>query len=524
MQKSLKQSDLNILSSYIGKTFDKDKIIDEEILNVICDMSQKNSVEIAVVINRKGTILDITNGDAVSAQIQLPQNNQKRCACRIVHTHPFASAELSEKDLIMLKKHNLDLMCAISVTDRGLGSAAAAIIYNDKIEKINVDYAGYINKYGILDRLNQILEEEKKQDNKTISTDKAEEKAILVAVDMGKSRGLKYSLEELKGLWDTDNIKVVGELIQNKTKPDPRYLLGTGKVEELKDLVNKTGANIVIFENELSAQKQVNLSEFLSVKIIDRSMLILDIFAKRARTNEGKLQVELAQLKYMLPRLKSYVTSSNRYGGGVGMRGPGEIKLELNRRVIENNIIKKTNELKKLKQHRELNRKNRKNNSKPVVSIVGYTNSGKSSLLNLLAKENIYAKDELFATLDTTTRTVWFDNGKEIIFTDTVGFINNLPHEFIEAFSSTLEESIYCDLLLLVADISNPNYKDQIEVSLSVLDKIGATAPIIKVYNKVDKVNLDDILEETEDGVLISVKSGYGIENLKKKIIKHFKK
>jgi len=142
----------------------------------------------------------------------------------------------------------------------------------------------------------------------------------------------------------------------------------------------------------------------------------------------------------------------------------------------------------------------------------------------LLAKENIYAKDELFATLDTTTRTVWFDNGKEIIFTDTVGFINNLPHEFIEAFSSTLEESIYCDLLLLVADISNPNYKDQIEVSLSVLDKIGATAPIIKVYNKVDKVNLDDILEETEDGVLISVKSGYGIENLKKKIIKHFKK
>ena len=314
------------------------------------------------------------------------------------------------------------------------------------------------------------------------------------------------------------------EIIQNKTQPDPKFLLGTGKVQELKDLVNNTDANIVIFENELSAQKQVNLSEYLQVKVIDRSMLILDIFAKRARTNEGKLQVELAQLKYMLPRLKSYINSSNRYGGGVGMRGPGETKLELNRRVIENNILKKSQELKKLKQHRELNRKNRKYNSKPIVSIVGYTNSGKSSLLNLLAKENIYAKDELFATLDTTTRTVWFESGKEVIFTDTVGFINNLPHEFIEAFSSTLEESIYCDLLLLVVDISNPNYKSQIEVSLEVLNKIGANAPILMVYNKTDKVDISEIEEETKDGILVSVKTGYNIENLKKKILKHLYK
>jgi GTP-binding protein HflX len=251
-------------------------------------------------------------------------------------------------------------------------------------------------------------------------------------------------------------------------------------------------------------------------------MLILDIFASRARTNEGKLQVELAQLKYSLPRLNAFTESAGRYGGGVGMRGPGETKLELNRRIVEQNIIRKTEELKKLTKHRALNRKSRRENSKPTISIVGYTNSGKSTLLNNLAKADVYVKDELFATLDTTTRNVWLSYGKEVLCTDTVGFINNLPHEFVEAFASTLEESVYSDLILHVVDISNPDFKKHIEVTEGVLKKLGCTSPIIMVYNKCDKLNDNDLLElkNSLNGIFISARTNNGITELKEAIEK----
>ncbi len=523
MNKEIRQLEKNILQSYVNKIFDKEKIIDEAFLKVVVDISLKNKVEIAVISNRKGEILDVVTGDSVSTSIDsrvLADNG-----IRILHTHPFASSTLSDKDKLLLKKNNLDYIVAVSVNDNGVGDFSIGYITKDKIVEEKYDYALYINKYGIMEKINYIIKENRKNKPSTISSDLEKDKAILVAVDINRSYlNLEESLEELKGLCLTDNIEVVGVVTQNKSAPDPKFLIGIGKLEELKDLVIRTEANLVVFENELSAGKQVNLSNYLSVKVIDRSMLILDIFAKRARTNEGKLQVELAQLKYMLPRLKSYIDSSNRYGGGVGMRGPGETKLELNRRVVENNIIKKSNELKKLKQHRELNRKNRKVNTNPTISIVGYTNSGKSSLLNLLAKDDIYAKDELFATLDTTSRKVWLGDKKEVIITDTVGFISNLPHEFIEAFSSTLEECIYSDLLLLVVDISNPSYESQIKVSLDVLEKLGSSVPIIKVYNKCDKVDITEFKEKLNDGIIISVKTNYGIENLKQKIKNFFKK
>ena len=210
--------------------------------------------------------------------------------------------------------------------------------------------------------------------------------------------------------------------------------------------------------------------------------------------------------------------SSGRYGGGVGMRGPGETKLELNRRIVEQNIIKKTEELKKLTKHRALNRQSRRENSKPTISIVGYTNSGKSTLLNNLAKADVYVKDELFATLDTTTRNVWLSYGKEVLCTDTVGFINNLPHEFVEAFASTLEESVFADLILHVVDISNPDYAKHIEVTNSVLKKLGSSSPIIMVFNKCDKINKEKLEEEKnkhQGAVFISAKSNTGITELK---------
>ncbi len=523
MQKSIKETKLKLLKSFEGKIYDKTKIIDEELLRTICNISAEENAEIAVVIDRKGEVLNVEIGDSSSAEISLQNiDKHKICGIRVIHSHPFASSELSEKDLIFLKKYRLDMMIAVAVNNNGIKDATVAMIDNDNVNITTIDYAEYINKYGLMEKLQDILKK-KKKNNKLIENTVEAEKAIIVAVDINKSMlNIEEAMEELEGLCKTDGIIVVGKLTQNRQTPDPKYLLGSGKIEELKDMIGRFGANIVIFENELTQSKQNNLSSYLNTKVIDRSMLILDIFAKRARTNEGKLQVELAQLKYMLPRLRSYIESSNKYGGGAGMRGPGETKLETNRRTIERNILKKSEELKKLKQQRDINRKRRRD-QKPNVSIIGYTNSGKSTLLNLLAKDNIYAKDELFATLDTTSRNVWLGNGLEVVFTDTVGFINNLPHEFIEAFSSTLEECVYSDLLLLVADVSNPSYKSQIQVTLDVLKKIGADLPIMYVYNKIDKISPEE-KKKLHDGICISAKTGEGVDTLKNKIIQFFHK
>lgn len=345
-------------------------------------------------------------------------------------------------------------------------------------------------------------------------------KAIIVIVEFDKDKiNLDEVKEELASLAKTAGVEVVGELHQKREAPDSKFFIGQGKVEELKELIKSTNANLVIFENELSGSKISNLSQFLEVNVIDRSMLILDIFAGRAKSNEGKLQVQLAQLKYSLPRLRAISENTNRYGGGVGMRGPGETKLETNRRVVENEIQKKSAELKKLTSHRDLNRKRRMSNSKKIVAIVGYTNSGKSSLLNLLSKEEIYVKNELFATLETTTRKAWLGDGKEVLLIDTVGFINNLPHEFIEAFGSTLEECVYADLLLHVVDYSHPNYKNHTKTTLDLLKKLGATAPIITVYNKIDKFKAGFVVEDDhKDSIYISVKKQTNIENLKSSI------
>ena len=342
MNKEVKLRDKQLLESFIGKKFNKDKIIDEELLDIIGDISRQYKVEVAVVVDRKGEVIDITIGDSVSACVPV-EASDTRLGLRVIHTHPFATSNLSNKDLLLLKKSNLDMIVAIALDDNGINDANVAYINSGQIIEEHYDYALYINKYGILDKINEIIQLEKKTRSKLLETKEDVEKAILVVVDIKKTiLNLEESIAELKGLCDTDGIVVVGTMVQNKTTPDPKFLLGSGKVEELRDLIASTGADLVVFENELSASKQGNLSNYLDVKVIDRSMLILDIFAKRARTNEGKLQVELAQLKYMLPRLKSYIDTSNRYGGGVGMRGPGETKLELNRRVVENNIIRIT--------------------------------------------------------------------------------------------------------------------------------------------------------------------------------------
>ncbi len=507
----LSKKNYELLSKYVDFNFDKSKYIDEELLKDLVRVSFEINSEIAVLISRKGKVLDFFLGDKSRILFNFDEKKYSLQKTRIVHTHPNCTSDLSELDLSLLKKHGFDSIAAVGFFDEKNASATVAYFENKKIVEKKIENAFYINKYGLID---SILENEKKYiKNSMIDNRAMTEKAILVFVNINeKDYDFENSKAELTSLAQTAGLIVVGELSQNRKFPDNKYYIGEGKLQELSELIQKSGASVVIFDNELSGSKQSNLFRALGVKIIDRSMLILDIFAQRAITNEGKIQVELAQLKYSLPRLSYFSQSSGRFGAGTGMRGPGETKLELNRRVVEKNIAKLTKQLDNIAQKNHQNRKNRAKNSF-VVSIVGYTNSGKSSLLNLLAKENVYVKDELFATLDTTTRSVWLNN-KTVLFTDTVGFISNLPHEFINAFNSTLSECVYADLLIHVVDISNPNYKKQMDVTINLLQSLGSDVPIITVYNKIDKINMDEI-DAREDGIFVSVLKNQGINQLK---------
>ena len=348
------------------------------------------------------------------------------------------------------------------------------------------------------------------------NTQKEKEKAYLVGVIFSNQEDVQVSLKELERLAETAGLDIVGKDHQLVRQVTPATLIGSGKVEEIKQEIENSGANVAIVDYELTGAQVRNLSDEWGVKVIDRITLILDIFAARAISNEGKLQVELAQLKYNLPRLAGISGTSGRFGsGGVGMRGPGETKLELNRRIAQTNIQKLEKEIEKIKQNREVQKKSRIQNQTFNVAIVGYTNAGKSTLLNLITKASIYADDKLFATLDTTSRTVWLDVGKKIVLTDTVGFISKLPHNLVDAFSSTLEEAKFADLILHVIDISNKDYKMQKQVVEKVLADLQISSPIINVYNKDDKI--DEKLEN--DGLYISAKKNLGIDELKKAII-----
>lgn len=352
-------------------------------------------------------------------------------------------------------------------------------------------------------------------------TAKQKEYAFLIGVTFRNNKSYEEDLKELKRLAETAGLEVVGQDGQYIREVTPATLLGSGKLEEIKREIEELKANVVIVDYELSGSQASNISALLGVKVIDRMALILDIFAQRATSNEGMLQVELAQLKYTLPRLNQIQGTSGRFGSaGVGMRGPGETKLEMDRRAIRLKIQKLEKEIEKIKNQRELKRQKRSTSGKKKVAIVGYTNSGKSTLLNAISKAGIYADDKLFATLETTSRNVWLGDDKQVILTDTVGFINKLPHMLVDAFASTLEEALDADLILHVVDISNTAYREQIEVVNQTLKQIGAeNIPEIIAYNKCDKIHEEIVLKENE--IYISAKTGKNLENLKELIKKY---
>jgi len=322
---------------------------------------------------------------------------------------------------------------------------------------------------------------------------KEQELAIVVGIDIPGTHAFSIaeSLEELKRLADTAGAVVVGQITQKRERPNQRYYIGSGKLEELKQLIAELKANLIIFDVEIFASQQRNLELELGIKVIDRTELILDIFAQHANTREGTLQVELAQANFLMTRLVGQGDSLSRLGGGIGTRGPGETKLEYDRRKTRKKISDLKKEIEKLSQERAIRREKRKKSHLPLVSLVGYTNAGKSTLLNALTKADVFTQDKLFATLDPTVRRFYLPSNKTILISDTVGFIQKLPHQLVAAFHATLEEVSFADLLIHVVDCSHQYFNDQIKAVEEVLDELkAADKPIITVYNKIDKATV----------------------------------
>lgn len=346
-------------------------------------------------------------------------------------------------------------------------------------------------------------------------------RGIIVGININDKNNFEESIIELKNLCIACDIEIVGEMEQNLKKINPTFYMGSGKIEELRDLIEEMNAEIIVFNNELSASQIKNIEEEVKCSIIDRTALILDIFANRAKTREAKLQVEVARLQYELPRLIGANENLGRQSGGVGTknRGAGETKLELDRRRIEDRIASLNKELEILKYQRNTQKNKRKKSSIPNVALVGYTNAGKSSVMNVLVEKfinkedkKVFEKNMLFATLETYVRNIKLHNNKSFLLYDTVGFVGDLPHNLVKAFRSTLEEVCDADLLVHIIDISNPNYKNQIDVTNETLSQIGAdNIPMIYVYNKIDLIDLDKL---DNNKILISAKRDIGIDRL----------
>ena len=473
--------------------------------------------EIAVYVSRDGDMLDVIVGvtDSVPLMDLRLRRNSKRLSCvRCIHIHPGGSAKLSDVDIAALRSMMLDSMCAVGVAEDGHITGVSAAFLT---EKVNGMPGVEETEIYPLKKLPQEawMREIELSDKRVLQGDEPDtaeppEKAILVGIDSEKS------LDELAALAESAGAQVVARFFQKRPKPDTATFVGSGKAQELQLEAQAYEADVVIFDDELTGAQTRNLEDIIGVKVVDRTTLILDIFAQRAQSGEGKLQVQLAQLKYRSGRLIGQGLILSRLGGGIGTRGPGETKLEIDRRRIREQINRLKQELDTLQKQRQLRRKSREKNAIPIVSLVGYTNTGKSTLLNTITGAGVYAENKLFATLDAVSRRVELPDGGEFLLVDTVGFISKLPHDLVEAFKSTLEEAALSDLLVIVSDGSSPDTPKQHEVVEEVLAQIGAdTQPRIDVLNKCDLVSSDEEILPIMPGALhISAKTGAGIDRL----------
>lgn len=517
------------------------QLVSQELAVKLADITEYINREISVYITRSGQIIEIAVGD--NTTVELPSFSGRRGAGRLsgircIHTHPGGNPYLSGVDISALKNNKYDAMVAIGVASPYFTKSELTFGLITGIDSnenytaecygpYSIEDAENINFVNTVSTIERILDKQ----TGTASLQVMSERAILIGMEWGRNDSLwtvDDSLEELKQLADTAGATVIKKFIQKRPKPDPAFFIGRGKVQELALYAQQENIDLCIFDDELSPAQQRNIESVMGIRILDRTALILDIFAQRARTNEGKLQVELAQLQYTLPRIMGKGLMLSRLGGGIGTRGPGETKLEVDRRRIRDRIAFIKDQIEKVKAVRSLHRSKRKKNNVFEVSLVGYTNAGKSTLLNTLTNSDIYAKDQLFATLDPTTRQLTLPNKQEIIITDTVGFIQRLPHQLIAAFRSTLEVVTEADLLVHVIDVSHELYKEQAAAVHEVLKEIGAeTKPVITVYNKIDKLppdsKLTDRLALEEDTVCISAAKKVNLEALQQMIETHLK-
>lgn len=524
--KGLSRSDLETLRGLYDLVVDREQLVSEDIVCALVSLTEKLRREIAVFIDRHGRVVSVGVGDAGTAPLQARSRRRgdlRLSGLRCVHTHPGGSGMLSSVDMAALLSMRLDAMVALGVRDGRLREAFVALpgVHQGGLADSGPIYGPMTARE--LERFDwrRAVDEVEKQLSRTPASSGIEEqpeKALLVSIDS------EESLDELARLAEAAGARVLERVWQRRAAPDAAFAVGRGKVRELALLRQSLGSDLVIFDDELTPVQARNLQRELGCRVIDRTALILDIFARRARTREGQLQVELAQLRYLLPRLTGQGEALSRLGGGIGTRGPGETKLETDRRHIRRRIEDISRELEEVRRHRQQQRLKRQQGEIPVVALVGYTNAGKSTLLNALTGADVLAADQLFATLDPTTRRLLLPEKQPVLLTDTVGFVRKLPHQLVAAFRATLEEVQQADLLLHVVDASSADMIGQMAAVDNVLRELDANnKKTVLVLNKMDRPVHPELLEQVRVSfagpvVEVSARTGHGLEQLKQEI------
>ncbi|NLD51833.1 MAG: GTPase HflX [Clostridiales bacterium] len=519
----IRKSFLEELQALYDYQVDGDLFLPPDLAETMAAYSARINREISLYISRGGEVLDVSIGyldNVALEEIRLRRSQERLSMVRCVHTHPGGSAELSDVDLTALKTLWLDAMCAIGVDGQGRVTGVSAAFLGERVNgspQPKVWPTVALEQMPQWEWLQQILHSDAEV---LLGSDRLlneKERAILVSTDS------ENSLDELAALAESAGADVVGKYLQIRSSPDPATYVGSGKAGELALEAQALEADLLIVDDELSSAQQGRLEEIVGLRVVDRTTLILDIFALNAVTSEGKLQVELAQLKYRSSHLKGQGVVLSRLLGGIGVRGPGESKLEMDRRHIRERMNQLSGELKKMERQRAVRRKGRDRNAVPVVALVGYTNAGKSSLLNRLSGADVLVKDQLFATLDAVNRRVELPDGDAFVLVDTVGFINKLPTDLIEAFHSTLEEATLADVLVIVSDASSPDLLAQRQVVETVLAKLEAQhQPRIEVLNKSD-VAPPSAYQAIPGALHVSAVTGQGIDKLLSEIARQLR-
>ncbi|MBW2653727.1 MAG: GTPase HflX [Deltaproteobacteria bacterium] len=502
-------------------------IINPELAVLLAELSHDIRRQIGLLIDRNGKIIYVIVGEShrivipVTAGFMALPGRLK--GLRLIHTH-LKKEPLTRDDLTDLSLLQLDYITAICITPGGKPGTVYSghIIPGENSTPYQVTAPGTIHQLNI-DCLSQILalESELTRNNFLYKPESGTENAFLINATTSDPKKAWASMEELKDLCKTSHINVIGTAIQRRKTIDPKFVVGKGKLSSLIIQAIQKYATLLVFNRELSASQIRSITDFVEMKVIDRTQLILDIFAKQAKSREGKFQVELAQMEYLLPRLITKNTAMSRLIGGIGGRGPGETKLEINRRRVREKINRLKKEIVKIRKQRYQQKSRRKRRNLPIIAIVGYTNAGKSTLLNTLTQSKIVAANRLFATLDPSSRRLRFPKDTEVIITDTVGFIQNLPKELMESFHATLEELADADVILHVIDISNPRYSQQKKSVEEILKNLNLNKiPTLYVFNKIDRIDLDTFEDKwlLNQGVLVSATQKQALKPLIEKL------